>query len=107
LSLLRLSAQPASTPDSEIRAAAAIRRCERRMVDFSLISFFRRQLLAIGGSNACNASARVRRLDGVSPSLAIRSSHLRAAVVSLARQADNASNSRAVWRKVAPGAASA
>ena len=28
----------------------------------------------------------------------------RAAVVSLARQADSASNSRAVWRKVAPGA---
>ena len=31
----------------------------------------------------------------------------RAAVASLARQADSASNSRALWRKVAPGAASA
>src|SRR5712671_2766138 len=66
--------------------------------------FLSRQLFATGGSNACSASARERKLGGVSPSLAIRSSHCRAAAVSLARQADSASNSRAVWRKVAAGA---
>jgi hypothetical protein len=66
------------------------------MVDFSFNTFSRRQLLATGGSNACSASARERMADGVSPSLAIISSHCRAAVVSLARQADKASNSRAV-----------
>src|SRR4029453_2548789 len=70
-------------------------------------SFCRYQLLATGGSKACSASARERRLGGVSPSLAIRSSHCRVAAASLARQADSASNSRAVWRKVAPGAADA
>ena len=59
---------------------------------------FPRQLLATGGSNACSASARERRLAGVSPSLAIMSSHCRVAAASLARQADSASNSRAVWR---------
>ncbi len=37
--LLRPLEQPASAPDSAIRTAAAIRRCERRMVDFSLNSF--------------------------------------------------------------------
>src|SRR5579872_367417 len=62
----------------------------------------RRQLLATGGSSACSASARERIACGVSPSLTIMSSHCRAAVVSLARQADKASNSRAVCRKVAP-----
>src|SRR3954468_24300107 len=58
------------------------------------------QLFATGGSRACSASARERRPGGVSPSSAIASSHLRAAVVSLLRQADSASISRAVWRKV-------
>src|SRR5580700_9494306 len=98
-----LDEQPASALDSAIRTEAAIRRCERRMVDFSLNSFSRGQLFATGGSNACRASARERKEGGVSPSLAIRSSHLRAAAVSLARQADKASGSRAVWRKVACG----
>src|SRR5258705_13926000 len=64
--------------------------------------FSRRQLFATGGSNACSASARERRLGGVSPPLAITSSHCRAAAPSLARHADSATNSRAVWRKVAP-----
>src|SRR5205085_9077041 len=56
------------------------------------------QLFATGGSRACNASARERRAGGVSPSLAIMSSHCRVAVASLAFQADSASNSRALWR---------
>ena len=93
--------QPASAPESATRTAAAIRRCERRMVDLSVNLVSPRQLFATGGSKACSASARERRLGGVSPSLAIRSSHCRAAVASLARKADSASNSRAVWRKVA------
>src|SRR5947209_8313226 len=96
--------QPASALDSATRTVAAIRRCERRMFYVSLGSF-RRQLFATGGSNACRASARERRPGGVSPSLAIMSSHFRAATASPARQADNASISRAVWRNVAPGAA--
>src|SRR3954470_12404610 len=54
------------------------------------------QLFATGGSRACSASARERRPGGVSPSSAIASSHLRAAVMSLLRQADSASISRAV-----------
>jgi hypothetical protein len=62
------------------------------MVD---LSKFRRQLLGTGGSKACSASARERTLGGVSASADIMSSHCRAAVESLARTADNASNSRA------------
>src|SRR4051794_30706308 len=57
---------------------------------------FSTQLLATGGSKACSASARERRLAGVSPSLAIMSSHCRVAAASLARHADSASSSRAV-----------
>ena len=49
------------------------------------LSVSRRQLLATGGSKACNASARERRLGGVSPSSSIMSSHFRAAAASLAR----------------------
>ena len=55
----------------------------------------------VGGEAA--AEQVERRLGGVSPSLAIKSSHCRVAAASLARQADRASNSRAVWRKVASG----
>ena len=94
--------QPASAADNATRTAAAIRRCERRMVDIP-ITFLSppypcRQLFATDGSKACSASARERMPGGVSASLAIISSHWRAAVVSLARQADSASNSRALWR---------
>src|SRR5258705_1165436 len=38
--LLMPPAQPANAPDSAIRTAAAIRRCEQRMVDFSLNSVY-------------------------------------------------------------------
>src|SRR5260370_34782093 len=100
--LLKPLEQPASAPDSAMRTEAAIKRCERRMVDFSLNSVSRRQLFATGGSNACSASARERRLGGVSPAPAIKSSHCRAAAVSLARQADKAGSSGAEWGKSAP-----
>ncbi len=101
--LLKPPEQPASAPDS---ATGQQQRSDVASGAWSIShsTLFRRQLFATGGSNACSASARERRPGGVSPSLAIRSSHCRAAVVSLARQADSASSSRAVWRKVAPGA---
>src|SRR5258705_112286 len=56
--LLMPPVQPASAPDSAMRTAAAIRRCERRMGDFSLNSVFCRQLFATGGSNPCSAQPR-------------------------------------------------
>src|SRR5437867_8751527 len=77
-----------------MRTAVAIKRCGRRILGFPINPVCTRQLLATGGSKACSASARERRLGGVSPSLAIRSSHFRVAAASLARQADSASNSR-------------
>jgi hypothetical protein len=49
--LLILFEQPAIAPDSATRTEAAIRRCRRRMVDFSF-NTFSCQLLAAGGSNA-------------------------------------------------------
>ncbi len=92
--------QPTSAPDNMASTVAAINRLTRLLFRFSvtLASTLSTQLLAPAGSKACNASARERMLGGVCASAAIASSHCRVAVVSLLRQADSASNSRAVWR---------
>ena len=86
--------------------SAAIRRCDRRMVDSHSI------VCAV--SSWRPAAARPAALRRASAGSAASRRHWRSCrataaspAASLARQADSASNSRALWRKVAPGAVAA